>query len=188
LAEIRFSPGSAELAPPDEENLAQVATALAERPGLAITVRAGYDPERDAAALRARAVRQEIARRAGYRTAGPLDFSDQKILYAAENLYLKRVGNRLELQALRGRIQEVQRYGRALIDEIAAKAPLEAATPEALARSRAETVRAALIERGVEPSRVALESPASDTAADGGVATRMALTTAQSDAAAGATR
>jgi hypothetical protein len=188
LGEIRFQPGSAELAPPEEESVARVAAALAERPGLGVTVRGGYDPERDAAALRTRAVRQEIARRAGYRTAGPLDFGDMKILHAAENLYLKRIGNRLELQALRSGMQDSQHYGRALIEQLAAQVALDAAAPEALARTRAETVRASLVEQGVDPSRVALEAPAASTAAKEGVATQLALTSGPGDAAAGASR
>jgi Putative peptidoglycan binding domain len=129
-----------------------------------------------------RAVRREIARRAGYEAAGPLDFTDTKTLHAAENLYLERVGNRLELQALRAR---EARYGAALVDALAAKTPVESGTAESLAHTRAEAVRAALLEHGVDPSRVALEPPAAEKAAKEGVPTQLSLTTdapAQSEA------
>jgi hypothetical protein len=174
LDQIRFAPGSAQLAPPQEESVAQVAKALAERPQLAVRVRGGYDPERDPGALRVQVVRREILKRAGYKAEGPLDFSDPKVLHAAENLYLERVGNRLELQALRDR--EAQ-YGRALIDQLAAVKTVDPTTAETLARARAEMVRAALLEHGVEPSRVALEPPAAEAAEKEGVPTQLSLTT-----------
>src|SRR5205823_1733845 len=132
LGAVRFAPGSAALSPPEEENVAKVAEALAARPQLGVRVRAAYDPDKDAAALRATAARGEISRRAGYASKGPLDFTDQKVLVAAEKLYLERVGNRLELQALR---DSSPQYGRALVQAIAAKMPAPA--PEGLARERA---------------------------------------------------
>lgn len=184
LDQVRFAPGSAELTPPQEQNVAQVAKALAARPQLAVKVRGGYDPERDPAALRVQAVRREIAHRAGYEGDGPLDFSDPKTLHAAENLYLERVGNRLELQALRER---EARYGRALVDQLAARKSVDPATAETLARARAEMVRAALLEHGVEPARVALDAPAVEQAAKEGVRTQLSLVV-QGEASAGGTR
>jgi hypothetical protein len=44
-----------------------------------------------------------------------------------------------------------------------------------LARARAETVREALLEGGVDPSRVQLEAPASEPAGKEGVPTALSL-------------
>ena len=170
--EVHFEPGSAALTPPEEENLAQVAKALGERPQLGVAVRGGYDPETDLPALGVDAVRREIARRARYEVGKPLDFQDPKVLHAAENLYLERVGNRLELQKLR---ESEPRYGRALIEKLSAARPVEPAKAETLARARAVTVREALLEGGVDPSRVRLEAPASEPAGKEGVPTALSL-------------
>jgi hypothetical protein len=172
LAEVRFAPGSAELTPPQEENVSRVAQALAARPRLQVSVRPGYDPQSDAAALQREAARREIARAAGYESAGPLDFTDPKTLHAAENLYLDRVGNRLELQALRKR---EQRYGPALVSALAGTVQAQPDAARALAGERAQAVRAALLEEGVPAARVALREPIAGKTADGAVSTRFVL-------------
>jgi hypothetical protein len=147
-----------------------------------VRVRAAYDPDKDAAALRATAARGEISRRAGYASKGPLDFTDQKVLVAAEKLYLERVGNRLELQALR---DSSPQYGRALVQAIAAKMPAPA--PEGLARERAEAVREALLDLGFDASRVAVEPPVTAASGEDAVATQLALTAGEG-ASVGGTR
>jgi len=172
LDRVRFEPGSVVVTPPAEENVAQVANALGQRPQLGVTVQGGYDPESDLAALRTQAVRREIAQRAGYDGKGPLDFSDPKVLHAAENQYLERVGNPLELQKLR---EAEPRYGRALVEKLAAVKPVERGTAETLAQVRAETVRAALLEHGLHPSCVRLEAPDPEEAGKEGVPTVLSL-------------
>ena len=149
LGAVPFDPGSAVLTPPAEEDIAQVAKALAQRPRLAIQVHGGYDPARDPEALRLRAARAELARAAG--VEGAPDLSDPKVLRAAERLFLKRGGERAELAALR---KSEPRYGRALLQRLAAAVPADAAAIRALAQARAEAVRAALLDHGVEPARV----------------------------------
>jgi len=67
------------------------------------------------------------------------------------------------------------RYGRALVEKLAAARPVEPGTAETLARARAETVRAALLERGVDPTRVRLEAPACEPAGKEGVPTALSL-------------
>jgi len=172
LNEVRFEAGSAALTPPQEENVGKVAKALGERPQLGIAVRGGYDPEADLAALRTQAVWGEIARRAGYDGKGPVGFGEPKVLHAAENLYLERIGNRLELQQLR---DSEPRYGRALVEKLVAARPAEPGTAETLAHARAETVRAALLDAGVDPSRVRLEAPVSGPGGKEGVPTALSL-------------
>jgi hypothetical protein len=148
---IGFAPGAAALSPPAEENVARVARGLAERPGLAVEVRGGYDPARDLQAMRLRAAREALASAAG--VEAPLDLSDPKVVRSAEALYLQRGGERAALQALRDREQA---YGRALLERLASTTPIEDDAARLLARERAETVRAALLEQGVDPARVGI--------------------------------
>lgn len=172
LDEVLFAPGVAALGPPQEEAIAQLAAALAERPQLGVVVRAGYDPESDLAAVRRRAVRRDIARRAGYEGQGPLDFQDPKILQAAESLYLQRVGNWLEL----GKLRDAEPgYGRALLEQLAAATPIDPGAAQTLAQARAENVRAALLERGVDPSRIRVVAPVAEPAGKEGVPTQLSL-------------
>jgi hypothetical protein len=183
LDQVRFEPGSAELGPPAEETVAQVAKALAARPRLAVTVQGGYDPRRDLDAMRRAHVRGEIAQRAGVAADAPLDFGDPKVLQAAERLYLERAGNRLQMLELRER---ERRYGRALVEALAAATPAGEEAVRILARARAEMVRAGLLAHGVDPARVGVEGPAAREAQGQGVPTTLALGAAR-NAAAGAT-
>jgi hypothetical protein len=162
---IGFAPGAAALSPPAEENVARVARALAERPGLAVEVRGGYDPARDLRALRQRAARQALASAAGVEP--PLELSDPKVVRAAEALYLRRGGERAKLRALRAAGAS---YGRSLLEHLADTTPVEGGAERLLARERAETVRAALLEQGVDPARVAVGEPVA-----GSTATALAL-------------
>jgi hypothetical protein len=184
LDRVAFAPGSAALSPPAEETVAQVARALGERPRLNVAVQGGYDPQADVEALRRDTARRAIAQRAGVEGKGPLDFGDPRVLQAAERLYLERVGNRLEMLALR---DAQPRYGRALLDKLAAVLQADPQSAQTLARARAETVRAALLAHGVDSARVRLEAPDRREAGKEGVPTVLAVDTGRS-AAAGATR
>jgi hypothetical protein len=186
LDEVRFEPGSASLSPPQEENVAKVAKALTARPQLGVAIRGSYDPERDRAALRREAVRREIAQAAGYDSRGPLDFNDPNILQAAERLYLKRIGSRSDLRTLR---EKEARYGRALLELLAYTLPEDAVSVQQLARERSQSVRAALVARGVEPARLAVQGPAVDQGGEGGVPTQLSLSSlgGSGSAASGAT-
>ena len=171
LGEIAFVPGRAVLSPPAEEDVLRVAKALAARPRLSIAVHAGYDPERDLEALRLRAARQLVAAEAGVDAATALDFSERKVLRAAERLYLRRGGKRKDLQALR----EAPQYGRALVRRLAATLPIGETAVDVLAQARAEAVRDALIAQGVDADRVHMASPKQASAEKGSVPTELAL-------------
>jgi hypothetical protein len=177
---VQFEPGSAALTPPAEQNVALVAKALADRPQLGVTVQGRYDPERDVAAMRLHAARRHIARRAGVDARVALDFSDPKVLRAAEDLYLERVGNRTGMRALR---ESEPRYARALLEKLAGSLSVEPGTAETLASARAEMVRAELFTLGVDPSRVRVQEPAAAKAGEDGVPTLLSL---NSDGAASA--
>lgn len=98
LESIDFDAGSAKLLPPEREKLNQVAQILAKRVQLKLSVPGQYSEAADGAALRARAVRLEIARRAGIKLQageepGPVDFGDRAVRGAMRDLYAERFGD-----------------------------------------------------------------------------------------------
>jgi hypothetical protein len=179
--QVTFTPGSTQLSPPAEESVAQLAEGLGERPQLAVEVHGGFDPARDLDALRLRAARRDVARAAGV-DAAP-DLSNRKVIAAAERLFLRRGGQRAALQRLR---EGKEPYGRALLAQLAAATSIEPVETQALARERAEAVRLALIDHGVDPARISLGEPRESPAAERGIPTQLALHAAES-AAAGST-
>jgi hypothetical protein len=97
LESIDFDAGSDRLLPPEREKLKQVAQILAKRAQLKLSVPAQYSEKADGAALRARAVRVEIARRAGIKLQageepGPVDLGDRAVRGAMRALYAERFG------------------------------------------------------------------------------------------------
>jgi hypothetical protein len=97
LETIDFDPGSDRLLPPEREKLKQVAQVLAKRAQLKLSVPGQYSEPADGAALKARAVRVEIARRAGIKLEageepGPLDLRDRAVRGALRDLYAERFG------------------------------------------------------------------------------------------------
>ena len=94
---IDFDPGSDRLLPPEREKLQQVAQALAKRAQLTLSVPGQYSEAADGTALRRRAVRSEIVKRAGLQlepgeAPGPLDVGDRKLRGAVRDLYAERFG------------------------------------------------------------------------------------------------
>ena len=176
--QVAFAPGSAQLSPPAEESVARLAEGLGERPQLAIEVRGGFDPARDLEALRLRAARRDVARAAGVGAAP--DLSNRKVIAAAERLYLQRGGQRAALRRLR---EGKESYGRALLAQLAAAVTIDPVEIQALAGERAETVRLALIDHGVDPSRVSVGEPREAPAAERAIPTQLALHAAESAAA-----
>jgi hypothetical protein len=98
LEAIDFDPGSDKLLPPEREKLKQVAQLLAKRAQLKLSVPGQYSEAADGAALRTRAVRIEIARRAGVKLEtgeepGPVDLGDRAVRGALRDLYAERFGD-----------------------------------------------------------------------------------------------
>jgi hypothetical protein len=98
LEAISFDPGSDALLPPERAKLAQVAQILAKRGQLTLSVPGQYSEQADGAALRARAVRHEIAKRAGIKLEageepGPLDLASSPVRSALRSLYGERFGS-----------------------------------------------------------------------------------------------
>lgn len=104
LGAVQFDPGSAQVLPPEREQLAHVADMLAKRPQLRLTVPAQYSEAADGAALRVRSVREAIAQRAGLRlqpgeAPGPLDYGSRPVREAVRALYTQRFGDQAWDQA-----------------------------------------------------------------------------------------
>jgi uncharacterized protein involved in outer membrane biogenesis len=98
LEAIDFDPGSSVLHPPEREKLKQVAQILSKRESLKLSIPGEYSPAADGAALRARAVRIDVAKQAAIELKageepGPLDFGDRRIRSALREVYAKRFGD-----------------------------------------------------------------------------------------------
>lgn len=97
LEAVDFDPGSAKLLPPEREKIKQVAQVLAKKEKLKLTAPAQYSEAADGMALKVRAVRDEIAKRARITLApgeepGPLDLQDRAVRRALRELYTERFG------------------------------------------------------------------------------------------------
>jgi hypothetical protein len=185
---IVFEPGSARLDPPQQENAAALARALAARPQVSLAVHGGYDGEADTAALRGLALRRELVKRSGFRLPaggdpGSLDPSDPRTRQAMETLYIEYGGTAMAMREIRREAAQSsgdpraaeRRYLRELSKQISARMPLPAGAGEALAHSRAQAVRGALLARGVAPERVRIGEPAPAAAEGKGVRTAVVL-------------
>ena len=181
LGAVVFQPGSAELSPPEEEQIARIAEGLEQRPRAVLEVRGAYDPARDLEALRLRAAREDLARAA--RVKGTPDLSRRATLRTLERLYLERGGDRATLSAL----AKEQNYGWRLLQQLAALTPVDPAAAQALAQQRAQSVRAGLLEHGLPAERVRMGDTVTKAAGAQGIGTELALGAARGNAAAGAT-
>ncbi|MES3002304.1 MAG: DUF748 domain-containing protein [Pseudomonadota bacterium] len=98
LEAVDFDAGSPRLLPPEREKLKQVAQILAKRAQLKLAVPGHYSEAADGAALRMRAVRLEVAKRAGVKLQegeepGPIDTGDRAVRKALRELYAERFGD-----------------------------------------------------------------------------------------------
>jgi uncharacterized protein involved in outer membrane biogenesis len=134
LEAVRFEPGSARLLPPEREKLKQVAQMLAQRTQLKLSVPGHYSEAADGAALRARAVRLAVARRAGLQLEageepGAPNLGDRTVREALRDLYAERFGaaeleqqrkaaeQATQAQATDGKPPLLQRMGRLMQGE-----------------------------------------------------------------------
>ena len=189
LEAISFDPGKATLLPPEREKLQQIAQLLAKRAQLKLTVPGQYGEAADGAALRERAVRLELARRAGVKLEageepGPVDLSDGAVRDAVKELYGERFGrDELERQKkaaegaapagaplplwqrLGKRIQgepqvaDASAFYRALLERLNAQQPLAADALTRLGAQRASAILAALQEAGVDAASAVVAAP-----------------------------
>jgi len=97
LGDIVFDPGSARILPTEYEKLRRVAEGLQKRPQLKLLLQGLYHKDSDSRALRAQAVRADLAVREGLKLApgedpGPVGFDNAKTQRALENMLEARAG------------------------------------------------------------------------------------------------
>jgi hypothetical protein len=107
LGDIVFDPGSARLLQTEQEKLRRVAEGLQKRPQLKLQIQGTYHKDVDARALRARAVRVDLAAREGTRLApgedpGTVGFDSAKTQRALENMLEARAGGNAVAQFTEG--------------------------------------------------------------------------------------
>jgi hypothetical protein len=88
---ILFAPGRADLAPPEQEKLKQVAEVLGKRTEFHLTVHGGFEPGLDTAALKSAQVHRALAQKTGVKLEpdedpGPVAYDNAKTQRALENL------------------------------------------------------------------------------------------------------
>lgn len=122
LGRIDFTPGRADLLPPEREKLARVAEALAKRPGLTVEVPAVVAPAADTDALRAEQAAQRIetalAASGAPATGRRLEKRRREVV---ESLYTARFPDRrlADVQAAHTAAPAGEPQGRARLDELA---------------------------------------------------------------------
>lgn len=175
LRAIAFEPGRATIAPEARETLDKVAKALQERPRLRLVVHGPYDPDRDAAALRAARVRDALSaeRDRRRRAAGApvaLAYDEAATQRALERLFRSRLGRegldafardygrekgtRPETVDVLGRAGEPAYYA-AMHRRLVELQPLPEGALERVAGMRASAIVDYLIESaGLDPARI----------------------------------
>ena len=169
LEAIDFDPGSDRLLPPEREKLKQVAQILARREQLKLSVPAQYSEAADGPALRVRAVRSEIARRAGIKLqpgdeSGPVDTGNDAVRVALRAMVAERFGdgqadrqNKAAGGETRG--ADASSFYTGLLERLEQTQPLAADDLPRLGEQRSAAILAALNQSGVDASRVASTAP-----------------------------
>jgi len=181
MQNVRFRSGSTELMPREQERIAKVAAALADRPQLGVRVPPGIEAGRDGYAVRRLALRRAVAAALGHELEpgedpGPVSYENAKSQRALEQLLAAREGEdapelfaaawakqqgrepeRVNAAlALLGKGSEDRDYYRALYLHLVGSTPEPVAELDAIARGRAEAVAAEFARRGVQPGRVTI--------------------------------
>jgi hypothetical protein len=175
---IAFDPGSADLAPPEQQKLDKLAEALTKRPNVRLLVHPAVNIARDEAALRSLAARRQLLARMGVTLAaeedpGPVDTASPAAQKAVAALYAERFPG-----ALPNPPADVSpdAWHAQLLERIIAAQPLAQDALAALERDRGNAVQAQLVKASLAEGRIALgkAEPAKD-GQDEEVATRLEL-------------
>ncbi len=172
LEAVAFDPGSAKLAPPEQEKLKAVAGALAKRTALSLKVVPAVDAARDTAELQELRTRRDVLLESGVKLAegeqaGPLDLGNVKVQTAIDNLLKDRTGGKRGLKMLdsvkdyfrKSKPEDLPKYA-ALLEQLKATVPVPDAQLNELASSRAIAIRDYLVEAGLDATRVQVAEPA----------------------------
>jgi len=167
LQNIFFAPGEASLSPPQEEKLAQLGSALAQRPGLQLAMTGAYTPELDR-----RGIQEARVQAAVEAEVEAADGSEELLAERAQDAYEKMARERLPNLSLRDLRQQFTRqaadadkpsldsiaYLTELRDQLIAAEPVTPAELQALGDARATAVSNYLAARGeLPPDRVRVE-------------------------------
>jgi hypothetical protein len=184
LDTINFDPGSASLSPPQRQKLDRLARALAQRPGVKLLVHPALNPQEDASALRALALRREVLTKIGVKLdagedPGPVNTASPRVQRAIAALAAERLPDARSLKPPAGMAADA--WHDQLLERLVAVEPLAQDALAALQRERGEAVRAALTQQeGLGTERVALAQPEeADKLQEGEVPTRLELAAAQ---------
>ena len=186
--QVAFAPGSAALDDAARAGLATLADALAQRPGLALTIPAAIDPTLDRDALARRQVELHVSLAIAGPTARarpvPMDFNSRRVTdvldeFAGERLdadKLAAIGERYDLERNAG---ERARYYEAVFDTLVDNERIARRTLERMGRFRARSIADALTSYGMAAERIEVSAEVmtvADTPEDSTVAVQLALT------------
>jgi hypothetical protein len=145
--QVLFEPGSAQLAPPEQEKVAKVADALVQRPKLAVQLHGVSNELADSQALRAAAVRARLDQRVGNADAkGRLKVVQKMVGESIPGLSLDPIKAQFTKPPAPDAkpVLDEGAYMHALVEKLVAAEPLPADALNALANARATTVHDAL--------------------------------------------
>jgi hypothetical protein len=167
LTSIVFEPGEAGLRPGALDRLDWLKSTMQWRPGLAVTITGGFDPEADRYALAEQQIRLHVnlataVSSGGRNESAPIRFADPKARVVIDEFAGSRLG--------RDRVNEIARryqpngdageselpssYYRALYDALVENEQISQRALLSLARFRARTVIDQLQRSGIEPERL----------------------------------
>ncbi len=182
LGAFQFLAGRSDLTPPEREKVAQLQSALAQRPELVLEIAGSYNAEVDGPRLRYDRLRQEVIERLG-RELGS-DATDQALIAedvrpVLEALYSERIPDQTldTVKAAHTRppaddpeekpqLDELA-YAGALRDRLLAAETVSPADLEQLAEARAAAIRDAFIADGLEEARIRMAPPIAAESEDG---------------------
>ena len=186
LDRVEFRPGSAELAPPEQEKLSKLAEALIMRPNLSMDLRGVSDSEADSAALREVRLAAEVEARLSQPPADAAAMLEERRRLVLEALAAERLSVDLSVLREENRRPEdpAQADGKQVLDLPAYLAALEQLLEAAeivsqedldnLAGERALAVQNALAgEAQIDPLRVKILDPGEAKLDDGWIPMRM---------------
>lgn len=160
---VEFMAGSAALAEPAAGNLAMLAAALVQRPGLGLKVNGRFDTVADRQALARKQVGLHVALAT---SAGPpgraaptaIDFNDSKVISVLDEFAAERL-SAAELAALQANHpQRGTAYYAAVFEALVRNEAVSGTALKSLARFRAQTIVEQLKTAGVDPQRLQIGS------------------------------
>lgn len=152
---ISFEPGSAEITPPEAEQLAILTKALLERPALKLVIIGAYDPVLDGEALARQSIVNSINKEAG-EDVTPLNYSDPAIQVIIDNLANQQLDISLlttmreRFESEKGAAEDIEtgskRYYKAVFEKLVEQVAVDKYSLEMLAGERVQSIIAGIRE------------------------------------------